>query len=157
MLTTNRLPRCLMGHCDDHVWSCAELWRAHRYKVSLGSLRGWLLSEVMSCAEFSRLASFQVQSTLLDNGKSTWTDHLFQRWHAFLIFVLIFQVPSSQDSNTNGYISPPILCKANNSAMFYCSSAMSGAFSGLLAFAIAKMDGIAGYEGWRWSSFTLNP
>ena len=34
--------------------------------------------------------------------------------------------------------------------MFYCSSAMSGAFSGLLAFAIAKMDGIGGYEGWRW-------
>lgn len=35
-------------------------------------------------------------------------------------------------------------------AMFYCSSALSGAFSGLLAFGIAKMDGTAGYEGWRW-------
>ena len=34
--------------------------------------------------------------------------------------------------------------------MFYCSSALSGAFSGLLAFAIAKMDGLGGYEGWRW-------
>lgn len=29
-------------------------------------------------------------------------------------------------------------------------SALSGAFSGLLAAAIAKMDGIGGYEGWRW-------
>ena len=33
---------------------------------------------------------------------------------------------------------------------FYCASALSGAFSGLLAAAIAKMDGIAGLEGWRW-------
>ncbi|KAF4126161.1 MFS transporter [Geosmithia morbida] len=33
---------------------------------------------------------------------------------------------------------------------FYCTSALSGAFSGLLAAAIAKMDGVGGYEGWRW-------
>lgn len=35
-------------------------------------------------------------------------------------------------------------------ALFYTSSALSGAFAGLLAFAIAKMDGIGGLEGWRW-------
>lgn len=35
-------------------------------------------------------------------------------------------------------------------ALFYCSSALSGAFSGLLAFAIAKMDGLSGVAGWRW-------
>lgn len=35
-------------------------------------------------------------------------------------------------------------------ACFYSASAAAGAFSGLLAFAIAKMDGIAGYRGWRW-------
>lgn len=35
-------------------------------------------------------------------------------------------------------------------ALFYTSSALAGAFSGLLAFAIAKMDGIAGVAGWRW-------
>ncbi|KAF9895109.1 hypothetical protein FE257_000011 [Aspergillus nanangensis] len=35
-------------------------------------------------------------------------------------------------------------------AFFYCISALSGAFSGLLAAAIAKMDGVGGYEGWRW-------
>ncbi|KAB8238726.1 major facilitator superfamily domain-containing protein [Aspergillus alliaceus] len=35
-------------------------------------------------------------------------------------------------------------------AYFYCASALSGAFSGLLAAAIAKMDGVGGYEGWRW-------
>ncbi|KAG7120823.1 MFS-type transporter cnsO like protein [Verticillium longisporum] len=33
---------------------------------------------------------------------------------------------------------------------FYCASALSGAFSGLLAAGIAKMDGVGGYEGWRW-------
>lgn len=33
---------------------------------------------------------------------------------------------------------------------FYCASALSGAFSGLLAAAIAEMDGVGGYHGWRW-------
>jgi sugar phosphate permease len=35
-------------------------------------------------------------------------------------------------------------------AIFYTASAGSGAFSGLLAFAISNMDGVGGYEGWRW-------
>lgn len=35
-------------------------------------------------------------------------------------------------------------------AILYTSAASGGAFSGLLAFGIAKMDGIAGIEGWRW-------
>ncbi|TPX09500.1 uncharacterized protein E0L32_009243 [Thyridium curvatum] len=35
-------------------------------------------------------------------------------------------------------------------ALIYTSAATGGAFSGLLAFGIAKMNGIAGYEGWRW-------
>ncbi|ETN45044.1 uncharacterized protein HMPREF1541_09920 [Cyphellophora europaea CBS 101466] len=32
----------------------------------------------------------------------------------------------------------------------YLTSALSSAFSGLLAAAIAEMDGAGGYEGWRW-------
>ncbi|KAK3633298.1 hypothetical protein LTR56_015866 [Elasticomyces elasticus] len=35
-------------------------------------------------------------------------------------------------------------------ALFYCASALSGAFSGLLAFCIAKMDGLGGVSGWAW-------
>ncbi|WVW80701.1 hypothetical protein I302_102687 [Kwoniella bestiolae CBS 10118] len=35
-------------------------------------------------------------------------------------------------------------------ALFYSASALAGAFSGLLAFAIAKMDGVGGIEGWRY-------
>ncbi|KAL4811641.1 major facilitator superfamily domain-containing protein [Aspergillus spinulosporus] len=35
-------------------------------------------------------------------------------------------------------------------AILYTSAASGGAFSGLLAFAIAKMGGLVGYEGWRW-------
>ncbi|EAU39624.1 conserved hypothetical protein [Aspergillus terreus NIH2624] len=35
-------------------------------------------------------------------------------------------------------------------AILYTSAASGGAFSGLLAFGIAKLDGVAGYEGWRW-------
>ncbi|VUC20478.1 unnamed protein product [Clonostachys rosea] len=35
-------------------------------------------------------------------------------------------------------------------SLFYSASALAGAFSGLLAFAIAKLDGVAGIAGWRW-------
>lgn len=35
-------------------------------------------------------------------------------------------------------------------AILYTSAATGGAFSGLLAFAIAKLDGAAGLAGWRW-------
>ncbi|PTB36245.1 uncharacterized protein TrAFT101_000213 [Trichoderma asperellum] len=35
-------------------------------------------------------------------------------------------------------------------ALFFSAASIAGAFSGLLAFAIAKMDGTAGLEGWRW-------
>lgn len=34
--------------------------------------------------------------------------------------------------------------------LFYAASILAGAFSGLLAYAIAHMSGVAGYSGWRW-------
>ncbi|CCM05660.1 uncharacterized protein FIBRA_07890 [Fibroporia radiculosa] len=33
---------------------------------------------------------------------------------------------------------------------FFCSVTLAGAFGGLLASAIGKMDGMRGYRGWRW-------
>lgn len=35
-------------------------------------------------------------------------------------------------------------------ATFYTAASLAGAFSGLLAFAIQKMNGLCGIEGWRW-------
>jgi MFS family permease len=35
-------------------------------------------------------------------------------------------------------------------SLFFSAASIAGAFSGLLAFGIAKMDGIGGLEGWRW-------
>lgn len=35
-------------------------------------------------------------------------------------------------------------------AMFFSAASIAGAFSGLLAFGISKMDGVGGLEGWRW-------
>ncbi|KAJ3521096.1 hypothetical protein NM208_g13450 [Fusarium decemcellulare] len=35
-------------------------------------------------------------------------------------------------------------------ALFFSAASIAGAFSGLLAFAIAKMDGVGGLKGWRW-------
>ncbi|KAL6242109.1 hypothetical protein RBB50_011021 [Rhinocladiella similis] len=34
--------------------------------------------------------------------------------------------------------------------VFFCASILAGAFSGLLAYGIAHLDGHAGYSGWRW-------
>ncbi|KAF2093482.1 MFS general substrate transporter [Rhizodiscina lignyota] len=35
-------------------------------------------------------------------------------------------------------------------SIFYAAASLAGAFSGLLAFAIEKMDGVAGRTGWQW-------
>jgi hypothetical protein len=34
--------------------------------------------------------------------------------------------------------------------MFFCAGSLAGAFSGLLAYAIEKMDRTGGLAGWRW-------
>jgi len=34
--------------------------------------------------------------------------------------------------------------------LFYCSTSLAGAFGGLLAYAISKLDGTAGLADWRW-------
>ena len=34
--------------------------------------------------------------------------------------------------------------------LFFSAASVAGAFSGLLAFAIVKMNGVGGYAGWRW-------
>ncbi|KAH8897882.1 permease of the major facilitator superfamily [Thozetella sp. PMI_491] len=44
---------------------------------------------------------------------------------------------------------PPHMTQVRMSIM-YAAAAVSGAFSGLLAAGIARMDGTGGYEGWRW-------
>jgi MFS family permease len=35
-------------------------------------------------------------------------------------------------------------------SLFFSSTTLAGAFGGLLASAIGKMDGLRGYHGWRW-------
>ena len=35
-------------------------------------------------------------------------------------------------------------------SIFYAAASMSGAFSGLLAYAIEQMDGVSGLAGWKW-------
>ena len=35
-------------------------------------------------------------------------------------------------------------------ALFFSAASVAGAFSGLLAFGISKMDGVGNLEGWRW-------
>lgn len=35
-------------------------------------------------------------------------------------------------------------------SFFFSSTTLAGAFGGLLAYGISRMDGIRGYKGWRW-------
>lgn len=38
--------------------------------------------------------------------------------------------------------------------LFFSAASMAGAFSGLLAYAIVKMNGVGGLAGWRWMYVT---
>lgn len=40
-------------------------------------------------------------------------------------------------------------------ALFFSAATVSGAFGGLLAAAIAKMDGVGGKPGWAWILYVL--
>jgi hypothetical protein len=42
-------------------------------------------------------------------------------------------------------------------ALFFSAAALAGSFGGLLAAAITEMDGVGGYEGWRWICMSLQP
>jgi MFS family permease len=46
--------------------------------------------------------------------------------------------------------------QARRIAYLFSCAALSGAFGGLLAYAILQMDGVAGYAGWRYD-FPLDP
>lgn len=35
-------------------------------------------------------------------------------------------------------------------ALFFSGASLAGAFGGILAYGIAKMNGVGGYPGWRW-------
>ncbi|EOA84302.1 uncharacterized protein SETTUDRAFT_155576 [Exserohilum turcica Et28A] len=73
----------------------------------------------------------------------------------FFVPYVLFEVPSNmllaKFKRPSYYMGILVLCWGTfRMALFYCASATSGAFSGLLVAAIAKMNGIAGLEGWRW-------
>ncbi|EUC44801.1 hypothetical protein COCMIDRAFT_97338 [Bipolaris oryzae ATCC 44560] len=73
----------------------------------------------------------------------------------FFVPYVLFEIPSNmilaKFKRPSYYMGTLTLCWGTfRMALFYCASATSGAFSGLLAAAIAKMNGIAGLEGWRW-------
>ncbi|KAJ5129824.1 uncharacterized protein N7515_005863 [Penicillium bovifimosum] len=66
--------------------------------------------------------------------------------------------PANSDKRAGFFPGAVYLCSfwymprdlATRISLFYCASALAGAFSGLLAAGIARMDGVGGYEGWRW-------
>ncbi|KAH7410111.1 major facilitator superfamily domain-containing protein [Phaeosphaeria sp. MPI-PUGE-AT-0046c] len=73
----------------------------------------------------------------------------------FFVPYVLFEVPSNmllaKFKRPSYYMGILVLCWGTfRMALFYCASAASGAFSGLLAAAIAKMNGVSGLEGWRW-------
>lgn len=40
-------------------------------------------------------------------------------------------------------------------AIFFGGAALAGAFGGVLAYIIGKMDGIGGRKGWQWYKMSL--
>jgi len=44
----------------------------------------------------------------------------------------------------------------SHGTFFFSAATVAGAFSGILAYAIEKMDGVGGLAGWRWSLFLIS-
>jgi hypothetical protein len=42
-------------------------------------------------------------------------------------------------------------------AIFFSAATVAGAFSGLLAFGIEKMEGLGGLHGWQWIVRNFSP
>lgn len=54
----------------------------------------------------------------------------------FFVPYILFEIPSN------------VLLK--KFSLFFCSTSLAGAFGGLIAAGIGKMNGVGGYAGWRW-------
>lgn len=78
---------------------------------------------------------------------------LVQDFHGLLIARLFLGVaeaglyPGVAYYLTEWYVTEEL---AFRQGLFFSAASVAGAFSGLLAYAIAKMDGVGGYAGWRW-------
>ncbi|KAK6208548.1 hypothetical protein QIS74_12066 [Colletotrichum tabaci] len=77
----------------------------------------------------------------------------------FFVPYIIFEIPSNIVLKKAGFFPGAVYIVTTwyprhelqqRLAIFYTASAFSGALSGLLAFGIARMDGVRGIEGWRW-------
>ncbi|KIX06490.1 uncharacterized protein Z518_04466 [Rhinocladiella mackenziei CBS 650.93] len=78
---------------------------------------------------------------------------LVQNYHGLLIARIFLGVTESGLYPGVAYYLTMWYCVdelAFRQGLFFSAASVAGAFSGLLAYAIAKMDGVGGYEGWRW-------
>lgn len=78
---------------------------------------------------------------------------LVQNYHGLLIARLFLGVAEAGLYPGVAYYLTMWYCTeelAFRQGLFFSAASVAGAFSGLLAYAIAKMDGVGGYAGWRW-------
>ncbi|KAI4867807.1 MFS general substrate transporter [Hypoxylon rubiginosum] len=101
---------------------------------------------------FFTYAAFEVPSNLLLKRlrPSRWLPFIMVAWGAVMTLMGIVR-------NFHGLLIARLFLGITEAglypgcaAMFFSAASIAGAFSGLLAFAIAKMDGIGNLEGWRW-------
>ncbi|TVY83547.1 putative transporter [Lachnellula suecica] len=78
---------------------------------------------------------------------------IVQNYHGLLITRILLGFSESGFFPAATYLLTIWYCRfevQTRLAVFYSAASLAGAFSGLLAFAIDKMDGIGGLSGWRW-------
>lgn len=84
----------------------------------------------------SELSSPRHQPPFLLNSGRTLADQIQAGFFPAASYILTCWYPPHEVQLRIGY--------------FYGAGALSGALSGLLAFAIEKMQGVGGLAGWRW-------
>ncbi|KIW46496.1 uncharacterized protein PV06_02165 [Exophiala oligosperma] len=78
---------------------------------------------------------------------------IVQNYHGLIITRTLLGVTESGFFPAATYLLTTWYCRfevQTRLSIFFSAASLAGAFSGLLAFAIEKMDGIAGLGGWRW-------
>ncbi|KAL6711646.1 hypothetical protein ACN47E_004580 [Coniothyrium glycines] len=128
-----------------------------------GSQYNWCLT-----AFFFTYAAFEVPSNLLLKKlrPSIWLPTIMVAWgivstlmgivqnyHGLLITRIFLGVAEAGLFPGVAYYITMWYCRHEaqfRQALFFSAASVAGAFSGLLAFGIAKMDGVGGLEGWRW-------
>lgn len=110
------------------------------------------LDGVLGHRKYPRYTSFTINLTLT-HGQVMTLQGIVKNYHGLIITRTLLGLTESGFFPAATYLLTTWYCRfevQTRLSIFFSAASMAGAFSGLLAFAIENMDGVAGLGGWRW-------